>query len=420
METSRVVISPIIYLRIRGMYDSPLLPCLKAIYMPDKNNVIDFASVILLTLGTSFNVIELNHSAISEEDFFIPFLTLLATKSPQLRHLALRGAGDISLEHVFCFTNLQRLEIRLSGTYLCRQTLRRLGRLDNLLDLTLDVSASGSAPALDTQFPIPFGKLRRLHVIGIPRSIARFLNDISLASLTSLVIDELLGTRVHPKRSWVRCFKRVSVCRAIEDIEINQCDRWEPDEELDYALSNSWFEPLLDLKSVKSLVINGSALSGSDKDFYRLASSFPKLQKLVVPPDYYSEASTLACLSYFSQECPDLREIKICLAFDIHENLRAIQKLPDTIRVNRRHPLEKLYIASEFGEIQMIHTIQVAQFLDLHFPNLSILKYYKSRILGNSQSGITETSNWKGIQQIRVALQAARIDAIHRARSDGI
>ena len=84
METSRVVISPIIYLRIRGMYDSPLLPCLKAIYMPDKNNAIDFASVILLAFGTSFNVIELNHGAISEEDFFIPFLTLLATKSPQL------------------------------------------------------------------------------------------------------------------------------------------------------------------------------------------------------------------------------------------------------------------------------------------------------------------------------------------------
>ena len=211
---------------------------------------------------------------------------------------------------------------------------------------------------------------------------------------------------------------QAGVC--ISDIEINQCDRWELDEELDYALSNSWFEPLLDLKNVKSLIINGSALSGSDEDFHRLASSFPKLQKLVVPPDYYSEASTLACHPYFSQECHEFREIKICLALDIHENLRALQKLPDTIRVNRRHPLEKLYIASEFGEIQLIHTIQVAQFLDLHFPNLSILEYYMSGISENIQSGITEVSNWKGIQQTRVALRAARIDVIHRARSDGM
>lgn len=118
MEISRVVISPIIYLRIRGMCDSPLLPCLKAIYMPDNNDAIDFASVILLALGSSLKVVELNHSAISEEDFFIPFLTLLATKSPQLGRLVLRGTGNISLEHVFCFTNLQHLEIRLSGTYL--------------------------------------------------------------------------------------------------------------------------------------------------------------------------------------------------------------------------------------------------------------------------------------------------------------
>ena len=76
METPCVAISPIIYLRIRGMCDRPLLPGLKAIYMPDNNNAIDFASVMLLAIETSLNVVELNHSAISEEHFFIPFLTL--------------------------------------------------------------------------------------------------------------------------------------------------------------------------------------------------------------------------------------------------------------------------------------------------------------------------------------------------------
>lgn len=413
METPCVAISPIIYLRIRGMCDRPLLPGLKAIYMPDNNNAIDFASVMLLAIETSLNVVELNHSAISEEHFFIPFLTLLATKSPQLRRLALRGAGNISLEHVFCFTNLQHLEIRLSGTYLYPQTLQRFGKL---LDLTLDISTSDSAP-LDTQLPIPFpsshGSLRRLHVIGIPSSIARVLTDIlCLANLTSLVIDEkLVRTTVHPKIFWVRCFEQVSLYQAIEDIEINQCDH----DKGDYFLSNSWFNPLLNLKNVKSLVINGPKLSGSDEDFCRLACSFPKLQKLVVPPDYHSQGPTLACLSYFGQECPDLREIRICLAFDIDENLDAMQELPDTIRVNHRHPLEKLYIASEFDEIELSHMIQVARFLDLHFPNLSILKFYESEIF---QSGKYEASNWEEIQQIRVALRAARIDTIHRARSE--
>jgi len=142
METPRVVISPIIYLRVCDICDSPLLPGLKAIYIPDNNDAIDFASAILLVLGASLNVVELNNSAISEKNFFIPFLTSLAAKSPQIGRLALRGTENISLEHVYRLTNLQRLEIRLSDTYLYPQTLRRLGNLVDLLDLTLDVGAS--------------------------------------------------------------------------------------------------------------------------------------------------------------------------------------------------------------------------------------------------------------------------------------
>lgn len=420
METPRVVISPIIYLRVCGICDSPLLPGLKAIYIPDNNDAIDFASAILLVLGASLNVVELNNSAISEKNFFIPFLTSLAAKSPQIGRLALRGTENISLEHVYRLTNLQRLEIRLSDTYLYPQTLRRLGNLVDLSDLTLDVGASMPVPDMDTRLPAPspssirtYGRLRKLHIIGIPSSITRVLDDINLASLTALVIDETLDndTGEHAESFWRRCFYQISVCHVIEDIEINQSTNrhWRHHEY--YSLSTSWFVSLLNLKNMKSLAINGLALSGSDEDFHVLAGAFPKLKKLIVPSEYYSHGRTVASLFYFAQKCPDLREVKICLAFDIHKNLDAIQKLPHTIRVNRRHPLEKLYINSEFGEIlQPIHMVQVAQFLDLYFPNLSILETY--------DSNTTETSNWTGIQQIRVALQASRIDGIRRAKSE--
>ena len=52
------------------MCDSLL--CLKAIYMPDNNDAVDFASVILVALGSSLNVVELNHGAISQEDLLYP------------------------------------------------------------------------------------------------------------------------------------------------------------------------------------------------------------------------------------------------------------------------------------------------------------------------------------------------------------
>ena len=394
------------------MCDIPLLPCLKAIYIPD-HNPIDFPSIMFLVSGASLNVVELNNIAISERNFFIPFLSLLASKSSQSRicQLALRGSGNVSLEPVYHLTGLQRLEIKLPDTYLYPKTLRRLEKLVDLVDLTLDVGASVPGPVIDAQQPDlispNLASLRKLHIIGIPSSITRILDDINLASLTTLVIDEMPDkSRNHTKSFWMRCFDQVSMCQTIEDIEINQLpDRsWGHD---NYSLSTSWFLSLSN--SLKSLVITGSALSGSDEDFRQLACSFPKLEKLVIPAEYYSEGRTLASLFYFSQYCPHLYEIKICLGFDILKNLDWAKKVQHSIPVNHWHPLQKLYINSKFGQIQPIHTFQVAQFLDLLFPNLSILETY------NSNS--TESSSWAVIQEIRVAIKANRIKAFQRAMS---
>ena len=334
-------------------------------------------------------------------------MSSLASNSPKLAHLALRGTGNISLEPVYCLTNLQRLEIRLPNIYLYPHTVRRLGNLVNLLDLTLDVGASIPAPDISQRLPISYsrnyGKLRRLHIIGIPSSITRVLDDINIASLTTLVIDETSdASRSHTESFWKRCFDQVSVCQAIEDIEINQLkNRTSHDH---FSLSTSWFSSILSLNNLKSLVINGSALSGSDEDFRLLACSFPKLEKLVVPPVFYSEGRTLACLFHFSRHCPNLSEIKICLGFDIHKNLDAIKMLPHPMSANQQHPLKKLYIKSQFDEMQPYsehptHLLRVAQFLALLFPQLSVLEAYDSTQ--------TKNSNWIAIQQISLALSCS-------------
>lgn len=407
METNRVVISPIIYLRIRNLCDNPILPGLKAVYIPDSIPNDSF-SIIFLVSGASLDVVELNHSAISSRNFFIPFMSSLASKSPKLAHLALRGTGNVSLEPVYCLTNLRRLEIWLPGSYLYPQTVRRLGNLPNLLDLTLDVGASIPVPDIGQRLRISSpsssrnpGGLRRLHIIGIPSSVTRVLDDLNIASLTTLVIDEITDTsRNQTEGFWRRCFDQISVCQAIEDIEINQLTSrsWGHDH---YSLSISWFSSMLNLNNLKSLVINGAALSGSDEDFRLLACAFPKLEKLVVPPAHYSQGRTLASLFHFSLHCPNLSEMKICLGFDIHKNLEAIKELSHPISVNQGHPLKKLYIKSQFDEMQSFtahptHLLRVAQFLTLLFPHLSVLEAYDPSQIKNS--------NWIAIQQIFLAL----------------
>jgi hypothetical protein len=423
MDTPKIVISPRIHQHIHSIFHNPLLLHLKKIYMPGQNNRIDLVSVKPLASGTSLNSLTLNNSATSDQDFFTPFITSLATNSPQLQSLALSGSTDVSLEPIFFFKNLHCLDIRLTRTYLHPQTLRKLGSLDNLLDLTIDDSASETTLNTTVTIPFPslFGMLRRLRIIGTPNSIARVLHFIQPPSLTNLVIEELPGTtNAHPQPFWVNCFRLLSRCQAIEEVEINQCEKWEDHR----SLSTSWLGPLFDIKNMKSLVINGSSLSGSDQDFSRLAHSFPKLQKLIVPPKHHFQGRTIACLHYFNQECPGLQEIKISVSSDILDNLQAVEELPDAIGVNRQHPLQRLYITSEFGPIELFQTIQVAQFLDRYFPNLLVLEYYEPYPSSASYyPGSTEASTWEGIQLIRMALRATRIDATCQALArirDGI
>jgi len=103
-----------------------------------------------------------------------------------------------------------------------------------------------------------------------------------------------------------------------------------------------------------------------------------------------------------SRECPDLREVKIVISFDISDNLNAIKNLPHPIVRNHHHPLKKLYIDSDFGQLQPVQLVQVVRFLDLIFPNLSTLETNNSKTI--------EVANWTGIHELCSALQDARIN----------
>jgi hypothetical protein len=131
MEPLRIVISPNIYLRIRSMRDSPLLPGLKKIYIPDTKSLRDhdLSSALFLASGSTLNMVQLDRNAISDRQFFVPFLSSLYIKSPGLSHLALHGVEvSASLEPIYRFTELQSLEIRLRNP----QLLHELGQLPHL------------------------------------------------------------------------------------------------------------------------------------------------------------------------------------------------------------------------------------------------------------------------------------------------
>ena len=379
MEPLHIRIPPNIYFRIHAMRDSPLLPGLKKIYIPNNppqvhpgfsyipspnlnNPSVDLSSALFLASGSTLDTVQIDSNAISDREFFVPFLSLLYIKSPGLSHLALRGVAlSASVEHIYRFTELQSLEIRLPFPPL-HQLLHKLGELPHLLDLIIDTD--DFAPSIQPHTtPISisnskFTQLRHLQILGTTGSIRCILNVLKgLTNLSALKIDRESDT-VTPwgfqvqvqdiSEIWKPFFEVISTFSAIEDIEIFDRSR--------ESISASSLAPLFRLDNLKSFVINDIILSGSDDDFHLLAGGFPKLKKFVIPRPLLSDRRTLVCLYFLSRDCPDLRGVTITLLSNISENLNAIKELPHPI-VRNHHPLEKLYIDSDFGQLQPIQLV---------------------------------------------------------------
>ena len=382
MEPLHIVISPNIYLRIRAMRDSPLLPGLRKIYIPNSPSL-DLSSALFLASGSTLSMVELDGNAISDRQFFVPFLSLLNIKSPGLLHLAIRGAIlSASVEPIYRFTELRSLEIRLCNPHIHPQLLHKLGQLPHLLGLIIDV-ATLIRPHTN---PISIGnsefrQLRHLHILGSTISINCILNELrGLTNLSALKINEVWDgwAGISADSSWRSSFEVISTYSAVKYIEITH-DLNRPRGQ--YYLSASSLAPLFRLDNLKSFVTNlYITFSGSefyDDNIRLLAIGFPELERFVVSGSLFPSRGfrrTLACLYHLSQDRPDLREIKIALSFNISDNnnLNAIEgsEVP-AYRVVRNydHPLENFYIDSDFGQLKSIQLVQVARFLELNFPN---------------------------------------------------
>ena len=98
-------------------------------------------------------------------------------------------------EHIYRFTELQSLEIRLSFSPL-HQLLHKLGELPHLLDLIIDTDDSDLAPSIQPHAtPISisnskFRQLRHLKILGTTAPIHCILDELKgLANLSTLKID---------------------------------------------------------------------------------------------------------------------------------------------------------------------------------------------------------------------------------------
>ena len=405
----RVKISQFVHYRLLRERGSDLLPALREIRIPSGTSLIDLPS-IFVTLSDNIKYVEDNsiNDAIPNTEFTQPFLSLLGQKSPGIHHLVLRGGRFIDPNYILLFKSLHRLELRLANTFLSSKFIEELGNLGDLVGLVLHVGPPippSTPPNVLRPQPLPkmsrslhkFCYLKDLELIGAITAISRFLEFTYLRKLVSLTIREEQESRnIQTESFWVDSFSKLEVSSFIQSVEIQQTAQrsWgHPG----YSLSITSISPLLHLRTLKDLKIEGGAFCATDTGIFNISNSLPDLTRLSLPPDWYTSCPTIMALVHISLHSQQLNELKIPLSGDMQNSCSVISDSIDRLAREHCHALRHLGLATRFGQLTPKQMVAFAQFLHRSFPLLRKLEGYGA----NSAS-----ESWVQVHEIQLALQA--------------
>ena len=412
LEPQKKTISPHVFIRLTQLKQGYLLPGLTSIVLPDGNS--SEATYLFVILSPHLKSVELNGSAIRDKQLYLPYLSALATESPMLQRLCLRGTTSVDIGHVLRFKCLRILELELPDTYIFPNILEGIGDLEDLVELKLHGGAPSPISTPSTSFDITqligdvrkhrrFRQLKIIHVIGRLSSLAPLLQQMNLVSLSSAIIEELPDASNAPTSSfWTSCFHSLSSSQALESIRIEQSPTRSSGNGA-LCLTVQHLSPLFGLQDITSLIVTNASFSGTDADFAHLLSAFPSLETLELPAIHQTDCPSFKSLSHLSLHNSHIKTLKVCVTST--GNKDQLMSELDAVVFPRKHahPLKDLQISSGLGQLSYSEIICVARYLDRAFPSLQLLQGYGSQATSES---------WGQVQEFRVALQDARRGAI--------
>jgi len=404
LQRTRIKFSQFLHYRLLNEREGKFLPALKEIRIADRSSV--DLSAIFVTLSDKIQYVEDN--SVSEEtiEFTRTFLSLLVKKSPYIHHLVLRGGCSIDPSYILAFKSLRRLELSLTNTFLSSEFLEEMGNMGDLVGLVLHVgpttpsllSRRSLQKRLLPRFPRKFCYLKDLELIGTISAVSRFLGFTYLTRLTSLTIkEEPEPTDIQAERFWIESFGRLQVSPYFESVEIQQSAqrRWgHPD----YSLSIHSISPLLRLRTLKHLKIEGGSFCATDDGIFETLKSLPNLIRLSLPEEWHTSCPTIAALAYISSNNPKLNELKIPLAGDIEHSCSIMSDSIDrTAHEHYNSQLRHLHLATRFGPLSLKQMVVLGKFLNRSFPLLNKLEGY---------GAYSASESWDQVHEVQTALQA--------------
>lgn len=322
LEPQKKTISPHVFIRLTQLKQGYLLPGLTSIVLPDGNS--SEATYLFVILSPHLKSVELNGSAIRDKQLYLPYLSALATESPMLQRLCLRGTTSVDIGHVLRFKCLRILELELPDTYIFPNILEGIGDLEDLVELKLHGGAPSPISTPSTSFDITqligdvrkhrrFRQLKIIHVIGRLSSLAPLLQQMDLVSLSSAIIEELPDASNVPTSSfWTSCFHSLSSSQALESIRIEQSPTRSSSNGA-LCLTVQHLSPLFGLQDITSLIVTNASFSGTDADFTHLLSAFPFLETLELPAMHQTDCPSFKSVSHLSLHSSHIKQSRCVL-----------------------------------------------------------------------------------------------------------
>ena len=348
-----------VYFRLAQLRSTPLLPSLRHLHCPAVSQNDFLVSGICLFLSPSLQTIEFEGISSVEDKLCGTVLHTLFSEGARMEKIILRGQGlsRDTLCMAIKFDHLRELELAGMGKSLDLRLLEEIGALPWLVDLAVDFTDS-TIPPLEED--IGLKDLKSLMITAPIPFIQSFLPHIATPYLETFVA-------VVPSNPPVdkRAFLEGVVSRWRDTLCRIALVRQQTDETTE-ALTVAVLAPLLPLRRLTYLRLEGYSMELTDLHILEFAKAWPVMITLLLP--FISAGHprpTIHSLRTVASLLPHLRHLRIPL--DTGE-LVSFQSngSPHT----PLHELHTLTIASADDTSELRDLLHLARHIDYFFPRL--------------------------------------------------
>jgi len=387
-----------VYFRIAQLRSTPLLPSLRRLHCPSTNQNDFLISGICLFLSPSLQILQFDNISNVEDKLCGTVLHTLASDGAQIQKLVLRGKGlsKDTLEMAIRFEHLSSLDLSGMGEAINLEILERIGSLPWLLNLAIDFTDSRMEPLVKD---IGLKDLNSLLIIAPVPFIQALLSHIATTLLETFVSvvpsippadkKEFLTGVVD---RWKNTLRRMALAhQQIEETPVEH-------------LHIDIFIPLVPLRKLTYLRLEGYAMELTDENISDMAIAWPEIDTLILPfISAIHPRPTITSLRILARRCPKLRFLVIPL------NTELLPPFISTgVPYTPTHELQNLSIASADDPWDLRDLLHVARHIDYLFPKLKSLIPYEGH----------DVERWVQVHDMIQMYQAVRREAItfERAR----